>query len=265
MTIAAAPQKARPAIHVEPTYVFGCRLNDTASDASAATAARLHAAAPDVWRGPTGNAYAIPCRDSGGRILSPKAFGTYLGEFFEYAGARADQRFRVARFGCEQDGYGDADMAKLWRLAPRNCVLPAVWQRELGDGDLARILIFDPLVRLRNATWQKILQRYLALNLPLWGVTRCEFVSSGGPRNSQCTADAAKALGYPHREVRADPDYYKGQAEIVSDMLAVWHSTHLLSVTDPDQTSVPSHLRILNYATRDGLFVDDLSQHDGDL
>jgi len=39
--------------------------------------------------------------------------------------------------------------------------------------------------------------------------------------------------------------------------VAVWPS--LLSVTDPDQTSVPSHVRMMNFAMRDGLFVDDLS------
>jgi len=264
MTIAAAQQKTPARAIIEPAYVFGTRVNGGSNDATATFAVRFHGAGADVWTGPTGNAYALPCRNSEGAALSARIFGNYLTAFFSFAADHPEQRFRISRFGCEKDGFSDADMARLWRNAPPNCVLPAVWQRELNGPELARILIFDPLVRLKSAAWRRILKRYLMVNLPLWGATRCEFLSSGGPRDSRCTVDAARELGYPHREVRADRLHYKEQCDVVSDMFAIWSATHLLSITDPDQTSVPSHVRMLNYAMRDGLFVDDLSMDDLD-
>lgn len=265
MPTAAAPQKAQPKVAPEPTFVFGARVNIAGDDPTARVAARFHGAAPEVWNGPTGNAYALPCRTSEGAALSPRTLGSYLAVFFKYATEHPQQRFRISRFGCGQGELTDADMAKLWRNAPSNCLLPALWQRELGEGDLARILIFDPLVRLKSEIWRKMLQRYMAVNLPLWGATRCEFLSSGGPRDSLSTAAAAQSLGYPHREVRADSGYYQQQADLASDMLSIWSATHLLSVTDPDQTSVPSHVRMLKFAMRDGLFVDDLSADESGL
>lgn len=259
MTTAALQHKIHPAIRVEPVYVFGCRINDGAfTESSAANAVRFHGAALGVWNGRNGNGYAIPCRNSKGEKLPLEVFSEYLREFIKYASDHPKLQFRVARFGCEKDGYRDADIAPLWGDAPSNCVLPGVWQREVGVCDAARILIFDPLVRLKSAEWQRSLRSYLMVNLPLWGVTTCEFLSSAGPRDSAHTAHTAKQLGYRHREIRADRHYYKDQADIASEMLAIWHATHLLSITDPDQTSVPSHVRMLNYAMRDGLFVDDL-------
>lgn len=265
MTTVAAQPKAKPKVTTEPVYVFGSRVNSTADDPTAVFAARFHGATAEVWNGPTGNAYALPCRNSEGTTLSPRAFGNYLTAFLNHANQHPEQQFRIGRFGCGPGALTDADMAKLWRNAPSNCQLPALWQRELGDGDLARILIFDPLVRLKSEVWRKILKRYLTLNLPLWGVNRCEFLSSGGPRDSVSTAEAAQGLGYPHREVRADPGYYRQHADMASDMLSIWSATHLLSITDPDQTSVPSHVRMMNYAMRDGLVVDDLSMDEDEM
>jgi hypothetical protein len=260
MTTATAQQKASPQVRVEPVYVFGCRINDNKFDeGSAAIATRFHGVTPGTWNGPNANGYAIPWRNSEGQPLPLRALGEYLTEFLKYAKSNPTVQFRIARFGCDKDGHKDSVLAPLWRNAPPNCALPAVWQRELGLSDVAKVLIFDPLARLKNAAWQDILRRYLAVNLPLWGVTKCEFLSSGGPRDCAFTANAANDLGYRHREIRADPRYYKEQATVASEILAIWHSTHLLSITDPDQTSVPSHVRILNYATRDGLLVDDLS------
>ncbi len=263
MTSAAVQQKISPANRVEPVYVFGCRINDsTFNEGTAAVAARFHGAGPGVWNGRNGNAYAIPCRNNEGAKLPPKVFSEYLNEFIKYARANPTLQFRVARFGCEKGGYQDAEIAPLWRDAPSNCVLPAVWKRQIGVCDTVKMLIFDPLVRLKSTEWQTVLRRYLVFNLPLWGVTSCEFLSIAGLRDSPSTANAATQLGYRHSAIRADPRYYHDQADIASEMLAIWHATHLLGVTDPEQTSVLSHVRILNFATRDGLFVDDLCMDD---
>jgi hypothetical protein len=41
-------------------------------------------------------------------------------------------------------------------------------------------------------------------------------------------------------------------------MKAVWYSTHLLSVANPDRTADNSHIRMLSFAARDGLKCEDL-------
>lgn len=262
MTISAAQTRPQTRTRVEPVYVFGTRVNDPMTEFTAAVAARFHGARPGTWNGRNGNAYALPCRNSEGMRFAPAAQLGYVDEFLKYARANPNLQFRVARFGCEPQGYRDSEIAPLFRNAPVNCVLPAVWQRALGRLELARVLVFDPLARLGAAEWRTVLARYLALNLPLWGVKGCELLSIGGPRDATATATVARELGYRHRVITADADYYGAQTDLASEMHAIWHATHLVSITDPDQTAVPSHVRIYTFATRDGLMVDDLNVDD---
>ena len=85
-----------------------------------------------------------------------------------------------------------------------------------------------------------------------------ELISAGGARNVVATDAAARHLGLKHRVIGENPAYYGAQSAIAAEMKAVWSSTHLLSITDPDQTAQPAHVRVLTYATRDGLDCEDL-------
>jgi hypothetical protein len=229
---------------------------------TAAVAARFHGAKPGAWNGRNGNAYAIPCRNSEGLRFATVAQTGYVEVFLKYARANPNTQFRIARFGCEPRGYSDAEIAPLFRNVPVNCELPAVWQRALGRLEVARILVFDPLTRLAALEWREALGRYLALSLPLWGVKGCELFSIGGPRDAAATATAARDFGCRHRVITADSAYYGAQTNLASEMLAIWHSTHLVSITDLDQTAVPSYVRIYTFAARYGLVVDDLNIDD---
>ncbi len=244
----------------EPVFVFGCRVkNDPLTEGAAAAAARFHGAIPSVWAGPNGNAYGVGCRGTQGQLLSHDALEGYIAEFIQYARNNPNRRFRIARFGCDKGEYDDVEMAELWRGLPKNCVLPALWQRAFGILNGVRILVFDPLDRLRSDEWRARFRDYIATSMPLWGVDTCTLISAmSAPRSTDSVGSLAKELGMLHREVRADPQYYGQQAPVVSEMLGVWHSTHLLCLTEPSQTAIPSHVRLLNYAERDGLCIDDL-------
>ena len=182
-----------------------------------------------------------------------------IATFIQFAKQNPDLRFRIARFGCEPGAYTDSDMAPLFKAAPSTCVLPALWRRALGTLTTAQVLIFDPMIRLQNADWLAHLKQYLTVNMPLWGVAKCEFLSIGGARRVSAVAKAAHSFDFKHREIRANPHYYGKEAELASEMLAVWHATHMLSITDVNQTALPSYMRLATHAIKNGLVVDDFT------
>lgn len=242
----------------EPIYVFGSGRSGQFKDGTAAIAARFYGAKLDIVEGPTGDAYAIPYRAEDGKLLSARTIAEQVNQFVKHARANPDQQFRVSRIGCERDGYRDSDIAPLFRAAPPNCALPAIWRRELGIADTARVLVFDPLIRLANAQWREQLKHFLGLNMPLWGAAKCELLSVGSSRGVSAAGATAKLLRVPHREIRANAEYYGSNVDAASELLAVWHATHMVNITNPNQTALPSHTRILQTAIRDGVFVDDL-------
>lgn len=257
MTAATSPAPSKT-LAVEPIFVFGATIGGEHIDGSAAVAARFHGAEAGKWNGLTGNSYAVPYRGSDLTLLALPVIQNYVTTLFDYAAANPDTLFHIARFGCEKAAYRDADMAPLFKAAPRNCVLSAMWQRVLEAHRPVRLLIFDPAARLESEPWQDLLARYLALNRPLWGTAQVEIVSIGAARNLVANDAAARKLGLKHRIVTANAAYYREQAHVACEMKAMWYSTHLLTISDPDQTSQPGHVRILSFATRDGLHVEEL-------
>ena len=255
-----SPVAARPGARtaVEPIFVFGSNMQGEHTEGHAAVAARFHQAQTGDAEGRTGNAYAIPYRDRQMRLLPLREIAQHVEKCKAYADSHRSSLLQVARFACEKGAFSDAEIANLFRQAPPNCVLPAVWQRTLETGRPVRIMVYDPAGRLLGTEWQALLGRYLALNLPLWGVSGAELISAGGARNVVATDAAARHLGLKHRVVGENPAYYGAQSAIAAEMKAVWSATHLLSITDPDQTAQPAHVRVLTYATRDGLDCEDL-------
>ena len=71
---AKVPLHTRP---IEPTFVFGADMSGDFSQGSAAIAARLFEADTDIGVGASGNAYAIPYRNSDGEMLSFAALGPH--------------------------------------------------------------------------------------------------------------------------------------------------------------------------------------------
>jgi len=251
-----AAQAASPS---EPVFVFGSNMRGEHDDGHALLAARFHRAAAGAWRGPTGHAYAIPYRNEERRLLPLAEIARHVAGLRQYAASKPELALHVARFACAKGEYLDREIAPLFARMPANCALPALWRRVLDPNYPVRLLIFDPAGRLQDEDWQARLHRYLSLNLPLWGASSAELVSAGGARNIVATDAAARRLKLKHRIVVENPAYYGSQATVAAEMSAVWASTHLLAVTDPDETAHPGHVRLASFATRDGLGCDNLA------
>lgn len=243
----------------EPVFVFGTDLAGNHDSDSARLAAALYGAETGCASGETGAAYALPSRNSDGQLLGLDVIRNYVDPFLEFAAARAERQFRIARFGCEKDAHSDADMASLFRNAPPNCRLPGVWQRTLDPSLPARLLMFDPGAHLKQTRWQEHLRRYLDLNVPLWGVPGVVLVSIGSARAVVANDIGARALDLRHRVFGPDEKRHGRDALVAAEAQAVWYSTHLLSVFDFDQTAHPQQIRIVGVATRNGLEIDQLN------
>jgi hypothetical protein len=83
-----------------------------------------------VGVGRTGNAYAIPTKDSHPKLfpLPLQAIETYVCGFLNYARDNPDLEFEVTRVGCGLAGYKNEQIAPFFRNAPPNCYLPEEWK-----------------------------------------------------------------------------------------------------------------------------------------
>jgi hypothetical protein len=253
---AAAAGSPAPA---EPIYVFGSSMQGGHRDGSAATAARFHGAEHGVWRGPSGNAFAIPFRNPDGRLLPLAEIGRHVASLRQYAASKPGLALRVAHFGCGRGEYLDRDLAPLFARMPENCALPALWRRELEPGRPERVLLVDPEGKLRDSDWQETLLAQLAVRLPSTATANLEFVSTGGARNLIAADAAARRVGCPHRIFAENPAYYGRAAAQAAEMAAVWAATQVLTICNPDQTANPSLMRLLAHAAREGLACVELS------
>jgi len=242
----------------EPVFVFGSDLAGRLAGETAGLARRWHGAARGTTSGPSGNAFAIACRNSRGALLPLAVIRNYVEPFLEHARQRPELRFHVSRFACEPGGHGNASMARLFERAPSNCRLPGIWRRVLDARQPARLLVVDSGAHLAEPRWLAELERYIALNAPLWDAPAVELVSAGGPRTLVANDKAARALGLKHHVPGASDAYYGSDAGMAAEYLAVWYSTHLLGISDMDQTAQPLQVRIMSAATRAGLAVDQL-------
>jgi len=249
---------ADPVLSKEPVFVFGARVSGPHRESSAAAAQRFHAAEPTVAEGRTGNAYAIPHRGADGKMLTPSMLSNHVQAFRRYAAGNGSTAFQIVRFGCEPDGLGDGRMSEMFRALPRNCFLPGVWQRLLAPETPVRVLVFDPEGLLRAVAGQVSLYQYLMARRAEWRTEEFELVSVGGGFGVAATAAVARKLKARHRILGENPAYYGAQSAVAAEMKAVWFSTHLLSVANPDRTADNSHVRMLSFAARDGLKCEDL-------
>jgi hypothetical protein len=239
-------------------FVFGCDLAGRHDQEPAALAVRLHRAEFGVWSGPTGNSYAIPYRNKYRQLLLTEVIRSYVDSFVHYAEARPDVAFQVAYFACEAGAHTDEDLARLFASAPRNCKLPGLWSRKLDKKQPARMLVFDPGAHLGEVEWRRRFERYLALNVPLWDVKSVELVSVGNARTIVANDIAAKTLNLKHRIFRMDNARHGANANIAAEYEAICYATHVLSISNFDETGDPQQIRIMTAAARTGLHADQL-------
>lgn len=112
----------------EPVFVFGSNLAGRHGKGAALHARKHHGAEYGVGVGRTGNAYAIPTKDSAITTLPLAQIEPFVRQFIDYASAHQGLNFEVTRIGCGLAGYTDEQIAPLFQGAPDNCQLPEGWR-----------------------------------------------------------------------------------------------------------------------------------------
>lgn len=111
----------------QPIFVFGSNLAGRHGKGAALCARRQHGAEYGVGVGRTGQAYAIPTKDTQLQTLSLSVIASYVADFLDYARNHPELTFNVTRIGCGLAGYSDHEIAPLFEGAPTNCILPGEW------------------------------------------------------------------------------------------------------------------------------------------
>ena len=116
----------------------------------------------------------------------------------------------------------------------------------------------DPGLKLALPEARANLDRFLAINVPLWNASALEIVAVGIARCAPLLMREARRLNVGYRRIEPNPGYYGNDADIACEIEAVWYATHFLCIAELDQTVEPHQVRLLSYATRGGLVVDEL-------
>lgn len=111
-------------------FVFGSNLSGR-HGAGAAFIARLNwGAVTGVGEGRTGNAYALPTKDTRIRTLPLETIGYYWARFYQYASVRPKTQFLITPFGTGLAGYSIAEIRSIMRDQPtRNMWFTGDWYR----------------------------------------------------------------------------------------------------------------------------------------
>lgn len=112
-------------------FVFGSNLAGRHGKGAALTARLYFGAVYGQGSGRQGMSYAIPTKDHDLQTLPLAEIASYVTEFLGYAAEHSDLVFYVTRVGCGLAGYQDADVAPLFKGAPKNCQLPQEWEEFL--------------------------------------------------------------------------------------------------------------------------------------
>ena len=109
-------------------FVFGSNLAGRYGKGAAKTARIKYGAEYGRGRGLTGRAYAIPTKDKRLRTLPLYRIRYYVNQFLYYATSHPRSLFKVTKIGCGLAGYDPVDIAPMFKLAPKNCILPEGWR-----------------------------------------------------------------------------------------------------------------------------------------
>lgn len=110
-------------------FVFGSNLAGRHGKGAALHARQNYGAIYGVGEGMQGHSYAIPTKDHNLNTLPLHIIAICVNKFLEYARANPEAIFEVTRIGCGLAGYGDEDIAPMFKTAPLNCNLPEGWRK----------------------------------------------------------------------------------------------------------------------------------------
>ncbi|MFO1435375.1 MAG: hypothetical protein U1F34_03025 [Gammaproteobacteria bacterium] len=243
----------------EPVLVFESNLAGQHGKGTSFLAEKCHGAVAGKGWGLQGSSYAIPVFDKDLMPVSATILSNYVQSFLKHAESTPQQRFRVTALGFGNPNISQAELVKMFARAPSNCMLPGRWLELLSKLDSVRLIILDAAGALSSEKVQQKLDDYFSINAPLWTSKAVEIVSAGSPQSTMANDQYARARKYRHRIVNVNESFYRNYLNQAREDMAVWYSTRILNIAEPDQTSQGSTLRILQSAIRAGLEIEDIT------
>lgn len=114
-------------------FVFGSNTLGINGKGAALTAKILFGAIDGVGKGLSGGAYAIPTKHNPYTKMKLDDIQCNVNEFICFSTRHAEITFLVTRVACGLAGWYDYDIAPMFKSAPSNCILPAVWNINNGN------------------------------------------------------------------------------------------------------------------------------------
>lgn len=116
----------------KPIFVFGSNLAGRHGKGDALIARHRHGAIYGQGEGLQGDSYGVPTKDAYLRPLSLVTIEMGVARFVDFAKSRLDRNFEVQALGCRLAGYKPAEIAPMFKDAPSNCYLHALFVEALN-------------------------------------------------------------------------------------------------------------------------------------
>jgi hypothetical protein len=251
-------EKCPPIAAREAVWVFESNTEGRHERGAPMVAVKCHGAEQANSSGRMGNSYAITTRDGDNNLLDWALIKDSIGKFRDYTAAHPDLRFRILPSLHNKTEQEHVRFIDLLRNVPSNCDLPGRMLERLERLDGVRIILLDTNVTLAETQREQVLDQYFAANAGLWNVGYIEIVSLGTAQSLVANDNYAKARGYRHRIIRADPDLYGAYTDQARDHLSVAYATKLVCINDPTGTSTGNQVGALHLANCTALQIDEL-------
>jgi hypothetical protein len=110
-------------------FVFGSNCKGIHGAGTARIAVESYGAQWGVGEGRTGDAYAIPTKETPYKVRHLMDIHVSVDLFLEYARAHSELDFKVVRVGCGLAGFIDEQIAPFFAGAPKNCWFDPRWEK----------------------------------------------------------------------------------------------------------------------------------------
>lgn len=228
-------------------YVFESNRAGTFDHDAGQIAQAFYHADNSVREGASGEAYAIPVRDSKGKALSFTDIKWQVEAFLGYARQHKDSFFQVSRIACGDGMYKDEQIAPLFFRAPANVWLPGKWRLLIGTLERARLIVYGPHDVLEIGDVMQCLSDKTAH----WG-GKFELVTDHVSRVGSAAEQWMRDQQLPTTPFVAHHSLFGEQAADMLRKQLAWYATHLIAFSDGNDKAT---LDMIEVAKNQGLRV----------
>lgn len=227
-------------------FCFGSNERGRHGKGAALDARQRFGAIEGQGEGLQGSSYAIPTKDGAIQTLPLEQIAVHVDRFIEFARTNPSLTFQMTRIGCGLAGYTDAQIAPLFKDAPRNVMLPGVWEYVRGV-QVQRIIVAGSRdFNDREFAFPRI--SHMLSKVP----NGFEIISGGARGADTVGEDWARAHDASCVRFPAKWDAYGKRAGHIRNALMGWYATHLIAFWDGVS---PGTKGMIDFAKDNGLQV----------